>query len=759
MVTSLTTGFETPALSADSEHVPYLQLATALLEVAIQARRNGTLGELVRQRPKVARWMMRRQWSVMRGTAGSDFLSESDAIAADWLLTWLVTQLRPDAKPSLEGIADDAWLVMTGWRAMLGTASFAGLVVVPDFPRHYRRRSGESPLDNLCGLWGVGPSTFYRLLEKARHSMAQVLMDTQLDGARRLSLREFVTGELQKRLGLSDELGFRQWCSRQASLAKVGTSPVSQLWHLLHASDLAGFIAALRINAASLALEPETTPLIARVLELSLDSRTQVDLWLARAALDRTRGSVDGELRACEEARRVAQLAQDPLLLGIVHSELGKFYEPRDTDRAFALYQDSADFLSGIGPESGDVGALEHFVTTYVRLAWLYLLRNDSRSKAVLDRAEALRDKFKLPDEVLGRFEQVRAEYWHRAGELKRSLEHNYRALNIFERLGDLRSVLAINLNLVHVNGQLGNLPSAIACANVIFNAPDRITVEPALLASTHLNLGAAQFWAGDMDAAIAQYQAALSPSLKADLRVHAFRARYNLAEAHYTRFRESANRQDEETGDKLVSEVLAASESESLREGVKSARHLKEDLLGRNKIESGLNRLLPGEDAVHFNEMSEIRQQRQLLAASADEEQRAQTHLVIARAYASIAAKEREAALALIQLAGLQDRFSTDLAELQQTFERGLTHEQNLQSTWKKQAADLLDDIRRAALVTYLLSSGSVNKSRYAELGAVSPATASKHLAMLTERGLLVQLGKGPSTRYELPPLRNRAA
>lgn len=49
-------------------------------------------------------------------------------------------------------------------------------------------------------------------------------------------------------------------------------------------------------------------------------------------------------------------------------------------------------------------------------------------------------------------------------------------------------------------------------------------------------------------------------------------------------------------------------------------------------------------------------------------------------------------------------------------------------------------------------MADGTLNKSRYAELCGLSPATASKHLGLLTERGLLQQTGKGPSTRYTLP-------
>jgi len=63
-----------------------------------------------------------------------------------------------------------------------------------------------------------------------------------------------------------------------------------------------------------------------------------------------------------------------------------------------------------------------------------------------------------------------------------------------------------------------------------------------------------------------------------------------------------------------------------------------------------------------------------------------------------------------------------------------------------------VVDDTRRALLIAHLVREGSINKSGYTELCCVSPATASKHLGLLMERGLLVQLGKGPSTRYELP-------
>jgi tetratricopeptide (TPR) repeat protein len=742
---------DTDTAPISPEHSSHQGLVPLVLDVALQAQRSGALEELVRKRPLVARWMMRKHWRVVRGTAGHALEVEPPTQMASLLLRWLVTQLRPDSEANFKGIGDDAWLQLPVWRPMLAVASYTGLLPIPDFSRHYRRHAGEAPLDNLCGLWGVDPSTIYRLLEKARQSMALILTEHVPDAARRLALRSWVTEEMHARLKLETEAERQTWHSLQSSSLRSDYDPASDLWHLAHANDEKRFVAVLLKHAATLAVEPDTEALVAKMAAAVLKPRTQFDLWLARAAIARARNLATAELQAYEQCLRVAQANHDPLLLGIVHSALGKFYESRDADRAFAYYQDSADFLGGLDPQGGDEQALAHFVTTFARLAWLYVLRNDERSKAVLDRAEVLRQTYRVPDDVLGMLEQVWGQYWRRAGDLGRSLEHRYRALNIFERIGDQRSVMAAYVNIAFDLAERGDHDRAIEFSERILVASRRGGVEPEAVVNAHFNLGATYFWKGNLDTAIAEYQQALEQSLQCDLRLHAFRARYNLAEAYYTRFRARGDFEDERNGDSCVRDVLATSGSESIRNVVEAARNLKSELLGQAPA-SEPNRLLPNESAIHFDELSEIHRQREILAVPADPESHAQAHLVIARAYAAIAAKEREAALALIQRAGLQDRFSSELTELQQTFERGLTREQQLANTWKQQASDLLDDARRASLIAHLQREGAINKSRYAELGLVSPATASKHLAMLTERGLLVQQGKGPSTRYVLP-------
>jgi DeoR/GlpR family transcriptional regulator of sugar metabolism len=70
----------------------------------------------------------------------------------------------------------------------------------------------------------------------------------------------------------------------------------------------------------------------------------------------------------------------------------------------------------------------------------------------------------------------------------------------------------------------------------------------------------------------------------------------------------------------------------------------------------------------------------------------------------------------------------------------------------WKQATEGLLSDERRTMLLTRLMEGESISKSTYAELCSVALATASKHLGLLAERGLLIQTGKGPSTRYHLP-------
>lgn len=711
-----------------------------LLDGLLAGHKAGRLDEVVALRPRLTQSLARRWLSLVRATAG-DRLPEPprEAPAVALLLRWALVQLRPDQASTLDAIERNAWLDRTSWRPLLALSCHFGFVAVPSFRDRYHARADEAPADVLCGLWSVGPSTYYRYLDKGRRQLLDVLRRPP-QGARALSLRRWVQRETLPPGG--DEPAWHVQQSQHCAAAGQWSSAV---WHALQAGNATAVTALLQRAPVVLANDAETDLLCAELdARGTLSPRERFDLALARAALWRIRQSAERERECFEQALRIAADADDALMVGIVYGELGKFHEPRDGDRAFACYEDSAEHLRRA---AGEDAARAH-AATLVRLAWLHVLRNDPRSRAVLDRAQQLRLERELPPDVIAMLEQAWGEYWRRAGELRRALEHKHRALNLYERLGDERSVLATYTNLGPIYGQLKEFDRAIEYAERVLDAAGRLSIEPEILCSVRLNLGATYFWQGRLDLAIAQYEAALQTARAAGLALHTWRAHFNLAEAHYKRFQATRDAADERRGDAHSAAALAGASDADRSDATRS---LKAEVLG---ADSGANpdRLLPQEFAAHFDEMAEVQRQRALLAVPIEPSAHVRAHLAIARAYLAIAAKEREAALAMIHKHGLGQMFSEDFAQLRSTFERGLTREQRLGAQWKQVASDLLDDARRAPVLAALLQAGTLSKSGYAHASGLGLATASKHLGELAARGLLVQSGKGPATRYRLP-------
>jgi tetratricopeptide (TPR) repeat protein len=731
-------------------------LVEALLEAALNAQRSGTLSELVRQRPRLARWLLRHHLPIVRGTAG-DALDGEQALfdTAAIVLRWAVTQLRPDLEPSFDRIAGESWLNQTAWRPMLAVMCHAGMAPVPDFRDRYRRWAGETAIDNLCGLWGVGPSTFYRYLERGKRLLAQLALEVPLGVPRRIALRRFVQAEMRPRLP-TDTVALVRWHARQAERAVARRDLMAALWHDLQGGDHRAFVTLLREHADDLGADPETDALVDRLPIETLPSRVQFDLWIARAALARTRNAADRELQALERALQGATAANDRLLMGMAYSALGRYHDPRDGDRAFSCYEQSVEFLHEAEFEANDTQALEQYLTTLARLAWLYVLRNDPRAHTVLERAEQLRLRRPPGDAVAGMLEQTWGEYWRQAGELRKALDHKHRALNIFERIGDQRSVLVTQMNLGVLYGESKDFERAIRYTQHVIELTTRRVVEPAIAVSSHGNLGLIYLWSGQLDRAVEEYQLALALALQANLRLHANRTHHNLAEAYYRRFQRTLDPEDERLGDLHAEAVLRAPISESSPALVEATRGLKRQVLtasspGIGSSDESKDRLIPQESAVHFDEMSDISRHRAALAVPLAPEAHVRARLAIAHAYMTIAVKEREAAQALMQRHGLTEQFTAELAALRHTHDRELSREQMLATQWRTRVEDLLNEPRCLALVAHLLRDGSIYKSAYAELCGVSPATASKHLTLLAERGLLQQTGKGPSTRYLL--------
>jgi len=673
--------------------------------------------------------------------------------AAMLFVRWAATQLRPDHASPEFPIETAAWLERTSWRPMLALQCHFALMTVPDFPGRYRRAAGESPVDNLCGLWSIGPSTFYRYLDKGKRLLAEAAV-APMTAARAVSLRTFVQSAVAARKGHAGEHERLAWHGEQAEAAQSQRDPASALWHFLHAGDTDRFIAVLQSFRSEIARSIETDALIELFTSRPLDPRHGMRLRLAHAALWCTRNQDDRARQAYDQALEFAKSAHDKALLGMVYGELGKFHESRDTDRALSCLENSSEFLRQACQEADAdsiVRCSEEYVAALQKLAWFHVLRNDPRSMTVLTRAEQSRAERPVSERVAALLEQTWGEYWRRAGDLRRSIEHKHRALLIFERLGDTREVLSTYNNLCLIYSEEKDFERAIDYASRVIRMSKQVSVDPYILVSTTINLGAAYFWQGDYDQAIEHYLSALEQGLAAGQPVIANRAHYNLAEAYYKRYQLTKDPEDERRGDAHIGTVLRANPSEKDSWFVEAAPQLKREIL--NPQEGHVHeRLWPEEFAAHFEEMADVQRQRAKLALPCPPGERIRAHLAIANAYLAISTKEREAAIELIRQHDLGNEFDSELDALQMTFSRELTKEKVLQAQWKQKSYGVLTEERAGVVLKQVLEAGSINKSGYAQLCQVGLATASKHLGTLAERGLLVQTGKGPSTRYVLP-------
>ncbi len=716
----------------------------------LDAYRSGNLaGEWLALSDGEERQFLETLFRPARIAAGSAFAPSDIGGIAELALRWGVTSLRPDHAPPRGPIERPCWLERASWRPALALMCHYGFLEIPDFPDHYYRRRGEPAVETLCGLWGIGSSSFYRLLDTAKRRLAQLFVEQAQDGRHSASLQIFAQREAYDRLGLKDIEAQRAWHAQEAARAMRADHYLAALWHWRAAGDVDAALKLIHLHLVAISREPGLdAELEALRSDANLSQREHIEIQLAIGAVCRVRNHPELEAQAYEQALRIAADPEDATSLGIVYSHLGKYYEPRDADRAFACYQDSLEFLSRGGDVAERPEAGAAYADTLVKLAWLYTLRNDPRAKPLLEKAEGLPSA--KTDDTVALLQQAWGEYWRRAGAFDLALEYKQRALNIYERLGDQQGMLKTYINLGVIYDDMKRYDRAMDYYRRVLDMAGAVSVDPEHIASAHLNLGACYFWLKDYESAIDQYQQALEISDRMGLQLHIGRAHYNLAEAHYTRYMLAGDPDDERQGDRHVEAAVAAWAPEGFPVYIESARKLKAELLGGTR-DYAEHRILPQEQAAHFAEMTEIERNRAILQGDPSPAERIKAHLAIAQAYLSISAQEREEALRLCDRHNLQDAFAGQIDALRQTFEQSHTTEERLARAWHE--ATRLSEVSLRRAVRRLLQDGQISKSVYAEACAVGLATASKHLARLAEAGLLRQVGKGAGTRYVLAP------
>jgi DNA-binding transcriptional ArsR family regulator len=730
-------------------------LADELVDAAIVALRQGTLAALVGQHPRATHWMLRHARRLVTGVAG-EWLPPGSAglvLQVRWMLVWAVAELRPDQGLGLDDIPRAAWAGQAAWRPVLALACHAGLLAVAEMPERYRRRPGESAADNLCGLWGVGPSTFYRCLDRAQAALAR-LSQQPLPVPMRLSLRAGLLAELQRAGHWPDEAARRTWHAARRQAAEQAGDMACALWHALQAGDAEAAVRCAGLRPAALATELESEALLERLAAGELPPRARFDLWLARALIARTRQAPERELAACQAALRLAETQGGELMRGEAYFALGRCHEARDGERARACYADSLQHLASAEAEAPAARVQAARLQTLARLALTQVRRNEPAARTTLDEADTLLKALGGADDLEALLAQAWGAYWRIGGEPERARSAWLHALNVFERLGDQRSVLATYRNLMLLHAEARDLVQLEICAQRIFAEAERSTLEPAILIGAHGNLGYGYSLAERYDRAIHHFRQSLALAVATRSDVEANRARCYLADACYYQFLKTGDAALESEADELVVQVLRAPESAITPTLLETARGLKAYVLGQLPQQS-VDRVLEDEARAHLEAMAAIRRHREALAGGAAGRDKALAQLGIARAYLDIADRERQAAFALADELGLTAELKPQLQALKSYLGVKLSGPGALAERWRTEASDLLDEPRRLAVAERLLSDGELSKASYGEAATVSPATASKHLAMLTERGLLVQSGKGPSTRYRLvePP------
>jgi tetratricopeptide (TPR) repeat protein len=726
-----------------------------ILDSVLSAYRIGTVERLCRERPFAARWCLRRFAAPVFwfDTATADVGPTKSNLAGsiEIVLRWCLAQLRPDAAPELTPIPRHAWLGATPWRPMLAVACHYGLLSVPPFPERYRARHDEPAFEQLGALWEIAPSSFYRYVERGRQLLA-IELTLPLTAERSLSLASFACEASYSLFGLNDIAAQSRWHKKSAEALlrhNIAMSTAGALWHTVKAGDLEGVLWQLEHRSSHLAGAASTDRLVASFNASESNQAQQLALVLAKSNLARVRGNTQEEQIQLAHGLRIAAELADPVWLGTVYSARGRFYEARDIDRAFADYREAADYFeSSLSDETcakpqAQYGLLRVLIDT----AWLYILRNDPRAEAILERADAVMGSSDAPIDLKAKLEKTHGEFLHRQGKLDLAIDRTLHAAQLYERSGHQHQLVRAWASLAMLYGQLRDIDHALQYVQQVHSFSAAAQLDPETLAAIELNLGVAYFWQDRLDDAIDHYERAVQIALSGGLQTVVGKAHFNLAEAHFTQFQRTGAVDHEMRGDAYARSAISIWDKDKDAAASEATRNLKSAVLGERE-HLIYERMLPAELAIHFNDMKIVESRRKLLESTDTVRDRIDARLDIAQAYLRIAVQEREAALTLIRQHEMRDEFDAKVQKLRGTFDLALSREEQLVYRWIEMRTVPTEHV--PAIVRQLLEEHSLTKSTCSKVCAVSPATASKYLSDLCDAGLLKRLGNGPATRYE---------
>lgn len=724
-----------------AEHIPNPNLVGAMAQRLLEARREGRLAQAAAALSPEESRVMQTLTRPCVGAMGAWNAPDAQLRALEIALAWSVGTLQPEV--SLNDKTPRLWLERVEARPFLALAAHYRFCAVPDFPSRYYRRRGESPVENLCGLWDVGASTLYRYLDTARDRLAQLWLAQDTPAQVLENLRAYAFAHAFQHTDVTETH------RRLATQAQTADDAMSALWHWRMAGDTRACAVVISRGAADLAQHPELDAHLRALDALPCSPLDKTLLLLAFCDVYRLRQS-PLELHTHTRALQLAASSKDDTSQALAHSRLGRYYEGRDADRALAFYQDAVVFFRKSGALAADDAITQEFPRALVRLAWLYLNRNDPRAITTLQQADAQIGEENGETRAL--LEQAYGAYYRRQKDFARALEHTHHALNIYLGLNDDEGALKTYINLGATYQRAEGYTQAAAYYHQAIDLMRGLAHDADHLAVAHLNLGACYFSLDDYAAAVASYTRALDICQTQHLAQRGGQACYNLAEAYYAWFKAQGQAQHAALGDDYVEKAISFWRGGNYLSDIQNARRLRDDQHGRLSAPD-LQNIATRETAEHVREMTQIDEWRRALDTLDETRDPAQTvrlRMEIARGYTRIAAAERERALQLAEQKDAMAVFEESLSHLRADF----AHSHSRQHTLAAQAARAthLPQATLGAAFGHALRHGFLTKSSYAAACQVSAATASKHLVMLAQAGALVQTGKGPATKYVLP-------
>lgn len=665
------------------------------------------------------------------------------------LLHFIAQEIRPDRNFGTCPVPDISWVDSTKWRIYLSLYCQIQIISVPDKPKIYYRKQHESTADNLCGLWSVGPSTFYRYIERARAMVVERLVNLQNNSQYFIEYTQYLINHAEiinviHQQEISD--GF------MALLKKKFFSEAVWIANISYNYEIAYSIASKhRLEIASNG--PQEW--VFEIPDHGTENLAAKSLrHLSQSLVFQVLGNNKLETYHLELALGAAHQSRSNLAIGLCQSAIAQLEMTSDLGSAESRAKQALNYLNNALHENlsaPQIDIISDIALVRLRLAWIHVRRGAPIGKKIFQEAVDLCVGRSVSSLVQATVNIVESEICRREGKLAEALNLEREGILNLEASGNTYALLLGYNNLGLIHTESGDSKLGIEYCSRVVNALELLRLNAPLLENAKINIGVAYMYQGNFEKSIQIFNEALTLNKETGRKLNTMTIHFNLAECFYKCHLATGLERDIHNGDihREITESIAR--DLNIPNVMKTAQELKSTVLGdaiRGDQFSEVGDFAPVE------EISRIVDLRDRLASACDLKEIAFLRLELSRMYLKLAVSERSEAINVAKSHNFYDSISDSVSELNQRWLVPLDFEQELCRRWRVDLGDLVSTEKIVRLIKRLSTNGYLSKSSYGETAEVSPATASKHLGLLADKGLLQQQGRGPATRYVLPSM-----